>query len=162
MITPKKHQELRAKGWTETEVQRVENILNHVRKEDLKTSHFVFWSVLFLIILANVIVSLVLIPFLSMKLTWEIYLPLIVLGAFVGFLYNYLINDIRHLEIHHHFIGGLVLLIIGVINLVLISLVSDRYLKQTTLNPWLAGLIFAGAFILPYLLDRIRRKVKKR
>jgi len=161
MITPKKHQELRAKGWTETEVQRVENILNHVRKEDLKISHFVFWSVLVLIVLANVIVSLILIPFLSLKFTWEIYIPLIVLGGLVGFLYNYLINDIKHLEVRHHILGGLVLPLIAVINLVLISLISDRYFKQTTLSPWIMGLIFAGAFILPYLLDRIRTRMKR-
>src|SRR3989339_965412 len=136
MITPKKHNELRAKGWTEAEVQRVENILNVVRKEDITLSRFVFWSVLVLIILANVIVSLILVPFLSLKLTWEIYLPLIVLGVLVGFLYNYLINDIRHLGIRHHILGSLILPFIAVINLVLISLVSDRYFKQTTLSPW--------------------------
>ncbi len=150
------------KGWPEAEVRRVEAALKGYEKENIFFSRIAFWTALIVIVIANLIVSLVLIPFLVFLKSWALYSIVAVLGILVGFVYNFLITDIQHLRWHHHLLGGIILPIIALVNMIIVVLVSNRYVEKSLLtqdnSPWLIGGIFAVAFILPAAIDWIIRK----
>ena len=85
----------------------------------------------------------------------------------MGFLYNFLINDIGHLERKHHILASILVPVLAVLNLVIVVLVSNNLIRDLNVrnnphNPWILSIIFATAFILPFILDQIRLYLKKK
>ena len=160
--------ELEEKGWSEEEVKKAESILEKEEKHDAHFSKIVFWSALVVIIFANLIVSLVLIPFMIVLYKWVLYSVTILLAGTVGFLYNFLITDIGHLEKKHHLLAGIIVPIVALINMIIMVIVANKFItdfkivSHSTHNPWLIAIIFSIAFITPYLLDKIRIMVKNK
>ena len=162
----KKKEELLAKGWQQQEVEKAEQILEHDEKHDVFFSKMVFWSALVVIIFANIIVSLVLIPFLVTLDNVFLYAIIVVLAATVGFLFNFLITDIEHLEKKHNIWAGILVPILALANVIIMVLVSNRLIDSLNIklkhhNPLLISITFAVAFILPYIIDRIRIKISE-
>src|SRR3989344_8681886 len=160
-----RRRELAQKGWREDELRRAEEILDRATAHDLFFSKIVFWSALLVIIFANLTVSLVLIPFLITLDTVILYGIIAILGLTIGFLYNFLITDIGLLEKKHHRIAGVIIPFIAMANVVVMVLISNRFVESLQLNlqphnPWIVAAIFAGAFILPYVADQIRMMLK--
>ena len=160
---PQKKEELLNKGWHEAEIKKAEAILEKTEHQDVFLSKIVFWSALVVIVLANLMVSLVLIPFLIVLNHWLMYLLVVVMAGIVGFLYNFLVLDIGHLEKKHHTLAGIIVPILGLTNVVIMVLISNQFIKDlqvqnTAHNPWIIGVIFGVAFILPYAVDKLRGK----
>lgn len=162
-------EKLFAKGWTEKEVQKAESILDQVHEHEVRFSKIVFWTALAVVILGNAIISLALVPFLiGLQSRW-VFAIVGALGLLMGFLYNYLIIDIQHLEQKHHLIAGILLPLIALVNVFGIVLVANKLLKTAKfaqaaapLNPWLVGVVFAVAFVVPTVMDRIRLKLHEK
>lgn len=160
---PQKREELLNKGWHEAEIKKAESMLEKTEHKDIYFSKIIFWSALVVIIFANLLVSLILIPFMIVLYHWIVYLIIIILAGAVGFLYNFLVLDIGHLEKKHHLLAGIMIPILAVINVVIMVLISNQFIadlkvKNTVHNPWLISLVFAIAFITPYLVDKLRGK----
>lgn len=158
--------DLRAKGWEDAEIRKAERILERAEVQDVFFARLVFWTALIVIIFANLVVSLILVPVLAFFEGWMFYTVLIVLALGVGFVYNFLITDVQHLERKHHLIAGILLPLIALVNLALVVLVSNRLVEESTLatvkhNPWMIGVVFAAAFILPSILDKVRMAWKE-
>lgn len=158
--------ELLEKGWPEAEIKRAEQILEKEATHDLFFSKIVFWSALIVIIFANLLVSLMLIPFLIALNHWMVYSIVIILAGTIGFLYNFLIKDINYLGKQHHVWAGILVPLLALTNVMMMVWASNRFVEKLNINnppqnPWLVALIFAIAFILPYVIDKIRRKVKE-
>lgn len=152
-------------GWSEAEIKKAESILEKERKHDVHFSKIVFWSALVVVVFANLIVSLVLIPFLIVLNKWMLYFIVVLLGGMVGFLYNFLITDIGHLNRKHHILAGVIIPILALVNLVLMVLVSNRFIadlqvENTLHNPWIVSIVFVVAFVLPYLGEKVWKIVK--
>lgn len=151
------------KGWAEEEIKKAEAILEKTELHDIFFSKITFWSALVVIIFANLLVSLVLIPFLIVLSKWVLYFTVIVLAGIIGLLYNLLITDISHLERKHHFLAGIIIPVLTLINMIAMVLISNKFIADLKLqvsphDPWLIGLVFALAFIAPYLIERMRGK----
>lgn len=162
----KKRKELLAKGWQEEEVKKAENILERAEKHDVFFSKMVFWSAMVVIIFANLLVSLILVPFLVTLNHLFLYAIIVVIAATVGFLYNFLITDIGHLEKKHHVWAGILVPILALANMIVMVVVSNRLIDSLSIelehhNPLLTSVTFAVAFILPYIIDRIMIKVSE-
>jgi ABC-type Na+ efflux pump permease subunit len=160
---PLKKEELIKKGWAAEEIKKAESILEKVEHHDIHFSKIVFWSALAVIIFANLIVSLVLIPYLIVLNKWVLYLTVVILAGVIGFLYNLLIKDIGHLEKKHHLLAGIIIPLLALTNMIIMVLVSNWFIADLNIhnsphNPWILGIIFALSFITPYLIDRIRGK----
>lgn len=158
-----KKEMLLKKGWREEDIRKAEAVLEKTELKDLLFSKITFWSALVVIVFANLMVSLVLIPFMIILNSNALYFTVIVLAGVVGFLYNFLILDIGHLEKKHHLLAGIIIPLVGLVNTTIMVLVSNRFIQDLKVqnsphNPWLVGIVFAVAFILPYLVDRIRGK----
>ncbi len=159
----KKKEELLSKGWAEEEIKKAESILEKTEIKDIFFSKIIFWSALVVIIFANTLVSLILVPFLIVLNKWVLYFTVIVLAGIIGFLYNFLILDIGHLEKKHHLLAGIIVPVLSLANMIIVVLVSNKFiadlnLKNVSHNPWIIGIVFAVAFILPYVIYRISGK----
>jgi hypothetical protein len=153
-----KKDELRAKGWHEEDIALAEGILKRGERHDVFFARMVFWSALLVIVFANIAVTAVLVPFLAFFEPGILYVTVVFLAAMVGFVYNFLINDVEHLERKHHLLAGILVPLIALGNVVLMVVVSEKLFDsgEVTYNPIILGLVFAAAFIAPYVLDRIR------
>ena len=105
----------------------------------------------------------VLIPFLIVLNKWILYFTIIVMALVIGFLYNFLILDIKLLGKQHHIAAGIIVPLIALANVFLMVIVSNRFIADLQLNnpphnPAVVGVVFGVAFILPYLVDRLRGK----
>jgi hypothetical protein len=161
----KTHQklELQEKGWSNEEIIKAENVLEKEEKHDLHFSKIVFWSALIVIIFANLVVSLILIPFLIVLNKGILYAIIVILAGTVGFLYNFLIMDIGHLQKKHHLLAGILIPILALANMVVMVITANQFIKNIKINnvqhnPWIIAVVFAVAFILPYLLDKLFSK----
>ncbi len=160
-------EELFRKGWKDQEIEEAEKVLEKEEAHDVFFSKIVFWSALVVIIFANVIVSLVLIPFLIVLKEWLLYVLVFVLAGVVGFLYNFLITDIGHLEKKHHLIAAVIIPILALGNMVVVVLISNGFIIELGINnpehnPWFLGGVFVVAFALPYFIDQLRKHSKLR
>lgn len=159
---------LEEKGWTDKEIKHASHILERAELHDLFFSKIVFWSALLVIIFANLVVSLVLIPFLIAFNQIVLYSIVILLGLVIGFLYNFLITDIGYLEKKHHLLAGILLPVLALANMVIMVIISNKFISDLKIvvneqhNPLLIAVVFAGAFILPYVADRLRLSLRKK
>ena len=156
---------LKEKGWTEQEIERAKNIIEKHEWHDVFFSKIVFWSALLVTIFANLLVSLILIPFLIVLNEWVLFSVVALLGLMIGFVYNFLITDIGHLEKKHHVWAGIILPIITLANLAVMVIYSNRFITELKVNnplhnPWLIAGLFSIAFILPFLIARFRKMLK--
>ncbi len=163
---PQRKKELLQKGWREEELRKAERILDSASKHDVFFSKIVFWSAMLVIVFANLLVSLLLIPFLIALNSAVLYAIVALLGATIGFLYNFLITDIGLLEKKHHRTASVIVPLIGVANVVVMVLVSNKFIESLKLNnpphnPWFIALVFCAAFILPYVVDQLRLVLKR-
>jgi hypothetical protein len=159
----KKRLELKEKGWSEEEIKKAESILEQEKEHDVHFSKIVFWSALVVIIFANLLVSLILIPFLIVFNQLIIYPITALLGGTIGFLYNFLITDIGHLKSKNHLVAGFLVPLIALANMMTMVFVSNRFIteikiKNSLHNPWIIAGIFAVAFILPTIFYKLFKK----
>lgn len=159
--------DLLQKGWSEREIKRASLVLETPRHHDVHFSKIVFWSALIIIIFANLLVSLILIPFLTVLNKWVLYAIVILLAGTIGFLYNFLITDIGHLEKKHHLFASIIIPLIALANVVLMIFISNRLIMELKINNqthdyWTISFVFIAAFVLPSILSRIRLHFRKR
>ncbi len=159
--------QLEKKGWNELEIKHAEQTLEQTAAHDQHFSRMVFWSALLVIIVANIVVSSVLVPFLIVLNKAVLYGLVVILAGTVGFLYNFLITDIGHLERKHHLWAAIIVPVVALTNMLVMVAISNRFITDLQVqnpphNIWIVAAVFAVVFILPYVADRIRLMVKER
>ena len=159
-------QQLKVQGWTKDEISEAQSILEKARQHDVFFSKIVFWSALFVIVLGNIALSMILIPFLIIFQTWLLYIIIVITALMMGAIYSFLITDIGHLETKHHVAASIIVPVIALVNFVVIVIVSNNFAKEISstkdpYNQWLVATIFAVDFILPFLGQRLWDLVKK-
>lgn len=155
-----KRQDLKKEGWTKEEIKEAQEVLDRAKHHDVHFSKIVFWSALLVIILGNIVVSLILLPFLIVFHTWILYSVVTLIALVMGSLYSFLIMDIGHLERKHHILASIIVPVIGLFNFLIIVLVSNTYIAKlpfnnTPHNQWVVSIIFAVAFIIPFAGHKI-------
>ncbi len=159
----KKHHTLQLleKGWNEKEISRAQAILSETQHHDGHFAKIVFWTAMVVVIFANLMVSVVLIPFIVVFESWALYVVVVILAGAMGFLYNYLITDIGHLERHHHVLASIIIPVIALANMLITVTVSNRFMTElkipnTAHNPWIVSIVFMAAFILPFVFEQMK------
>lgn len=154
-----KKKELLNKGWTFDELKRAERIVEERQAHSVFFSKIVFWSALLVIIFGNILVSLVLIPFLIALEGFVLYGMVVLLAIIIGYLYNFLITDIAHLEQKHHIMASILVPIIAIANLLVMVGVSNKLADSIHIgvqhNPWVVAIVFAVTFIMPSIVHRV-------
>jgi hypothetical protein len=159
-------QRLADKGWSKEEILKAASILHG--KEDPGKIYFqkqmnpvVYWLTLIVSIVANMVVSVVLIPFLlAVKDTLTLYVIVSVLALAFGFFFNLLLRDIENVDPQHHVIAGVFIPALSVINILIVINVTtaiDKVLfgAQFQQNAIAIAIVYVVSFIAPYLITRI-------
>src|SRR5689334_20533194 len=117
---------LAEKGWSKDEINKAASILHG--KDDPGQIYFskqmnpiVYWLTLIVSIVANMVVSVVLIPFLlAVKTAGTLYMIVSLLALAFGFFFNLLLTDIEHVDPKHHVIAGIFIPALAVINIIIV------------------------------------------
>ncbi len=149
------------KKWSEKELSRAKDIIEsrHLKDKSRSLVHMnrvIYWTVLIVIVIGNFIVSMALIPFLLLMDTITLNIVIILIGLAMGLLFNLLINDIEHVDEKHHYIAAVLLPGLAIINFLLMMEISEYIGSRLELpvvreSALLIGLLYAAAFLLPYL-----------
>ena len=119
-----------------------------------------YWTLLIVAIIGNLIISIILLPFLLTFKKIPLYLTIMILAAMFGFLFDQLIKDIQNLENKHHIIAWVFIPSLAVVNTYYMTSFTN-HLTQTlrlpiTLNsPLVISITYVFAFILPYIMRNI-------
>jgi len=154
------HEQLRAKGWSDSEIARTEDGLKRAEAQKHPAYAFlevaVFWGLLFLSVVGIFTVSLVIVPLLLVLDNLSLALILALLGLCLGSLISLLLKDIEWATGRHHALALLLLATIGILNIRFI--VNRMNALEAALSfgvdhiPWLQGAVFAVALVVPYLV----------
>ncbi len=159
-------QRLAERGWSKDEILKASAIL-HGKEEPGKIyfqrqmNPVVYWLTLIVSIVANMVVSVVLIPFLlAVKDVLTLYSIVALLAMSFGFFFNLLLTDIENVDPRHHVIAGIFIPALAVINIIIVinvTSVLNRVLlgEQLTQNAIAIALIYVVAFIAPYLGTKV-------
>ncbi len=169
----KKHtiKRLKKRGWSEHEIEKAKQIIKARKKHDksasiVHTNRLLFWTAFIVIVIGNLLISMFLVPFLIMLDKSGLNLIIVVLGVAFGLLFNFIITDIEHLEKKHHYIAGIIIPIIAIINFFLITRFANKFGQElgigVTQDPYIISIIYVIAFIAPFILDRILKKIRGR
>jgi len=157
---------LAEKGWSRDEILKASSIL-HGKEEPGKIyfqkqmNPVLYWMTLIISIVANMVISVVLIPFLlTVKESYVLYSIVALLALAFGFFFNLLLTDIENVDPKHHVIAGLFIPALAVINILIVinvTSVLDKVLLggQFTQNLFMIVVIYVISFIAPYLVSQL-------
>lgn len=155
---------LRKKGWSGREIIQAEEIITRATQKNIGVSKVLFWSALILIIIANAAIVAVFVPFLSFFPATILYGLIGFLGLMMGLVYNFLLNDMAHIQTKHHVLAFFLIPALAILNVVALNLALTKLYPtlESNYNPLILGAIFAAAFLIPYLIGRIRMVFRSR
>lgn len=161
--------DLLKKGWSVKEIEDASKIIEKAENNKLLRAKFfdktIYWALLFLVIVGNLICSTFLIPFaFAIKGIFVIVLSSF-LGFTFGFFFSILISDI--IKKDKQFLKGLLitLIISGVVNFSLISKIAMDFSIITKIplkyDPYLISGIYLFSFLTPHAVLMIIEYIKK-
>lgn len=119
-------------------------------------AEILYWATLLIILTANLLLSVVLIPLLLVLEAAPLYALLVLLGLASGTLFAQLVKSISGLHMHHHILALLFLPTIALLDILVISSISQKIGSvlqlQPTVSPILLALTYVIAMLLPYLV----------
>lgn len=160
------YQRLKAKGWTKADIKKAVKIINQAKEKKPKKIQIldavIYWFVLIIAIVGNLVISIALVPFLLEFKHLFLYIIIIILALVFGFFFDLLIRDIESLEQKHVIIAGVFIPALAVINVFYITNFSNYVSFTLNLgnvhNPFIISVIYVLAFSSPYLVYRIVNK----
>lgn len=153
---------LEKRGWSDKDIKNTVNIIKNVKQNRSKGTIFlekrIYWILLIIIVTANLAISLALIPILMVLNGAFLYFMEIVLGISFGLLFELVIRSIEHLEKKHHVFLTILIPLTALINVFIISKISNNLIVKLNLKnlhtPLIIALVYAVSFVLPYLIYR--------
>ncbi len=152
--------------WTEVEKQIGLKIVRDAEREKSRglrlLDEFTYWLFLFLIVIGNVIVAIMLIPFLVIMVSWQVYLAVVVVGVLFGALLLYLLHALSGLHHESRIYWWLFIPVLAIINISVTARLSNAFAVAINVpsgvhNPWLVGVTYVVFFMLPYVWWKSRR-----
>ncbi len=154
------YERLRKKGWSHEEImQTLEAIKSgHEQKPWLMVwlNKLIFWGALLLLIVGNMIISVVLIPFMLIAPAYLLYPGLLVIGVTFGSLYTIVLYDIGKIEDNPKIMPELFIPAIALINIYIISVLSNQLALILNLQigvhmPIITAISYVAGFVTPLI-----------
>lgn len=152
------------KGWDEAEVERTMGMLYSDNKKEKRAvfseqvNPVIFWTVLVVAMLANFIISIVLIPFLMLFEPLQLYIMLVPIALIFGFIFNLLLREIEDVDKKHHIVAGAFIPVLAMINIFIIVNLANtfsRAIQTTVQSPIIVSIIYIVSFSLPHLIYKV-------
>ncbi len=159
------YERLRQKGWTQEEIARTLEIIKESREQRSWLmswlNRIIFWGALLFLILGNMLISVVLIPFMLMAPPILLYPGLFIIGVAFGSLYTLVIHDIGKIEDNPKIMPELFIPAIALINVYIITILSNQLALILGLSPGVHTPIFVAVayvsgFVVPLLYSKKR------
>jgi len=153
---------MRQRGWSDDELTYAHTVLTTSHDEKSKRhkalDYFVIWFSFIAIVVGNLFAMIALTPLLVLFPNPGIYAMLLILGVSFGFLFTVVFRDVQHLFGGHHHYFVLVLVpyfaIVGAVVVLGVAAQTLPNLYFIPRKPWLMGVVYALAFMIPYFLQR--------
>jgi len=147
------------KGWP---IEEVDYTLSVFESEEEKKSRVmaiaekvIYWIAIIIAIIGNMIIAVVLIPFFLVLHAFILYLIVITLGIGFGFLYEILIRDLERITGREMIVESVFIPSLAIISIAFMAyfgnLLANAWSLTTVHNPFLVGLVYAMAFVSPWL-----------
>ncbi|MBN2111476.1 hypothetical protein JW707_00080 [Candidatus Woesearchaeota archaeon] len=158
---------LKGKGWAEEEIRRTARILEESPEKKspklIMLDKIAYWTGLFLAILANFVISVMLIPFLIVMKSFYLYLALIFIGVAFGWVFSLLIADIESIKTGQHIVAWIFIPAIALINVYLMTDLSNfiavlMEMPSSTHHSTLVSVVYVASFMLPYSISKLIKK----
>jgi hypothetical protein len=160
---------LLSKGWTVAEIEHASKIIEeaenkkHMGIRFLETS--IYWVLLFLLIVASVVCSVFLTPFIFALKSQMIIILTALLGFTLGTMFSILIKDIEKIEHKNHKNLIWTMIISGIVNVGLIINFSMEFSIRTGLelnhSPYIISAIYFFAYMIPHIMMIMLRYKKE-
>ncbi|MEA2036454.1 MAG: hypothetical protein U9O94_03030 [Nanoarchaeota archaeon] len=160
------YNDLLRKGYSKKEAQRTVDIIKKTKQKKSSLIKFLdssaYWVLLAVALIGNLVISIILIPFLLTLRKIPLYIIIAVLAALFGFLFHQLIREIEFLESRHYLIAWIFIPIFAVISVYYAVLFTNNLLGSLKLSlapnsPLIISVIYAFAFILPYTMRNLSK-----
>ncbi len=159
------YERLRQKGWTREEIAQTLDILKRSRERRswlmMMLNKLIFWGALILLIFGNMIISVVLLPFMLIAPPILLYPGLFIIGVTFGSLYTIVIHDIGKIEDTPKIMPELFIPAIALINVYIITVLSNQLalilnLKPGVHTPIFVAVAYVSGFVVPLLYSKRR------
>ncbi|MFH1053302.1 MAG: hypothetical protein V1740_02680 [Candidatus Woesearchaeota archaeon] len=162
---------LKKKGWNQRDIKKSVRILKNSKKKREKhvkvLDKLIFVFVFIVAVIANIVMSIFLIPLLIvMESTSSFFLIIVSLALISGVIFTFLIYEIESLEKKHHILLGVIVPLIALVNIIIIVFISNRLLDQLNTfkvhqNPLIVPVIYIIFFLLPYIISLLKNRQYK-
>ncbi|MFH1408998.1 MAG: hypothetical protein ABIH34_03760 [Nanoarchaeota archaeon] len=157
-----RHHELLKKGWKKHEIQKTEDIIASHKFTHQKQEKRWYYASVILLILANILISLFLLPLMIITPTILFSLLMFFIGFIFGFFFEHLVLGMEHIQPKHKRRAAILIPLVAFIDLVLLTILGNwlrQFFVLTQPASLLPAFVFVGGFILPYLLHEHRKYI---
>ena len=163
-------QRLLSKGWTASEVARVTRAAAIAEKTKSKwmlvLDEFLYWGVLLIGVLGNLIFSILIVPILLALDGFSLYSSLVLLGLAFGALMVVVLKEAEKAIYKQHIIAGLFLPALALINVYVMSTLANRFainvgLAFATHSPVWVSVAYVMGFVTPYVYNILRQSKRR-
>ena len=148
------------KGFSREELTKARKVIKQAMFADKSKTlvygqEVLFWMGFFVILIGNLLIGVVLIPFLFVMNRFVFDLLIVVLGFCFGMLTCVVFRDLEHLEKKHRLFLLLIVPVIALVNLFFVYLVGKRLNELFSVgalreNPFVMMFLYVLAFLIPY------------
>ncbi len=135
--------------------KKIDRLMSKNYKDTKSWDKVVYWSMLVLAIVGNLVVTIVLIPLIAVLSQWGLLLVLAVIAITFGALFAGLLRDIESLNTNSYVIGEIFLPIQALINVYFITMLANEVSSSFQLtnwnNPLVIGIVYTCGFVSPYI-----------
>ena len=161
--------DLLSKGWSVSEIEHASKIIEEAENKKHIGIRFldksIYWALLFLLLLGNIICSIFLIPFIFAIKNFFAIIMVAIIGFIFGMIFSILISDIERTEYKNRDKHILTLIISGVINVGLIINFTKDFSTRSNLkliyDPYYVSIVYLIAFLIPHIVYLIFQKKEK-
>src|SRR3989338_6464051 len=158
---PDLRERLIEKGRSEEEIEKAlsimhseEKIKKHIKFKQ-QINPLIYWSVLLVAIIVNLLASVVLIPFLiTVKDLFILFFMIGIIGLVFGLFFNLLLRELETLDYKHHIVAWVFIPLFALLNIYIVTSIANQLDRILNLpiqqDPLFVGFIYVAAFILPY------------
>lgn len=150
------------KGFSKKEAKKTIEIIKKAKKTSkIKfLDAIIYWNLLIVAIIGNMIISIILIPFLLSFKKVPLYSTIFILALMFGSLFDQLIREIENLENKHEIIAWVFIPVLALINIYYMTSFTNHLTETLELplslnSPLLVSLLYVFAFMTPYVIRKI-------
>lgn len=160
-------EKISGKPWPVHEKKRTIDIINQASEKKTGTllflDEFVYFFLLFTGIIGNFFISVILVPLMLILTGFYLYAALFLIGLAFGALINQIILEIQKIEERKHFIPGLLMAAIALINIYIMTNLANILEAKLGLltpmhSPIAASIVYVLAFLIPHIYTGYKRR----